>query len=208
MTDGPQEVRRWERTERLPQAQRLALAAVFVALGVVLSTFSIPVGPAKVFPFQHMINVVAGVLLGPWYAVLTAVGISVIRNALGTGTILAFPGSMFGAFLVGFVYHHVRRTDLAAFVEPIGTVLIGGLLGYLIIAPLAAPTLLLGFLHANPPAPKPYLGLFGGALGIIVSFAVSSLPGCTLGYLCIVALRRAGVGLASRTPVASPAAPA
>src|SRR5919201_6959275 len=107
--------RTWTRGERLPAAQRLALAAALVALGTVLGTVSVPVGPARVAPFQHMINVVAGVMLGPWYAVLVAFGISVLRNALGTGTFLAFPGSMFGAFFVGAFYHYVRRTDLAAF---------------------------------------------------------------------------------------------
>src|SRR5919205_844876 len=129
-------VRNWVRGERLSNAQRLAVAAALVALGVVLSTFSIPVGPARVFPFQHMINVVAGVLLGPWYAVLTAFGISVIRNGLGTGTFLAFPGSMFGAFLVGWGYHYLRRSDWVAFVEPIGTAIIGGGGGYLLILPV------------------------------------------------------------------------
>ena len=84
----------------LSEAQRLALTATLVALGVALSALSIPVGPARVFPFQHLLNVVAGVLLGPAHAVLAAFAISVLRNALGTGTVLAFPGSIFGA-LVG-----------------------------------------------------------------------------------------------------------
>ncbi len=177
---------------------KLALAASFVALVVVLSTFSIPVGPARIFPFQHMINVVAGVLLGPWYAVLTACGISVFRNALGTGTFLAFPGSMVGAWLVGFGYHHVRRSDLMAFLEPVGTAIVGALVGYALISALDAPALWLGFVKANPPGARPYLGLFGGPLALVVSFAVSSVPGATLGYLCLAALRRAGVGLVPR----------
>ncbi len=189
-------VRTWQREGFVP-AQKLALTAAFVALGVVLSYASIPVGPAKVFPFQHMINVLAGVLLGPWYAVLTAFGISAIRNGMGTGTFLAFPGSMIGAFLVGYGYHYVRRVDAMAFLEPVGTGLIGGFVGYLLIAPVAAPQLLLGFIHLNPASSAPYLG-FTGALALIVSFLVSSIPGSTLGYLTLLALRRAGVGLAPR----------
>jgi thiamine-phosphate pyrophosphorylase len=51
-----------------------------------------PGGTGAVFPFQATINVIAGVLLGPWYALLTAFAISVLRNAAGTGTFLAFPG--------------------------------------------------------------------------------------------------------------------
>lgn len=185
-------VRTWDRMRTLPRAQRLALAAVFTALGVVLSTFAVPIGPARVFPFQHVINVLAGVLLGPGYAVLTAFAISVLRNAAGTGTFLAFPGSLFGALFVGLAYRLWRR-DEAAFVEPLGTVIVGGLVGYLLIAGLAAPTRLLGFIVANPPSAQPYLGVFGGALALVASFAVSSVPGTILGYLGLRALRRAGI---------------
>jgi energy coupling factor transporter S component ThiW len=192
VTERPATVRTWRRLDTLPEAQKLALAAIFVALGVLLSTFSVPIGPARVFPFQHVINVVAGILIGPWYAVLSAIGISVIRNALGTGTLLAFPGSIFGALFVGYAYRWLRRSE-AAFVEPLGTVIVGGLVGYALIAGLAAPTTVLGFLRANPPAAQPYLGLFGGPLAIVASFAVSSIPGTILGYLVIQALRRAGI---------------
>jgi energy coupling factor transporter S component ThiW len=198
MSQSPPTVRVWRRGEDLPAVQRLALAAVFVALGVILGYVSFPVGPARVAPFQHTLNVVAGVLLGPWYAVLAAFGVSVVRNGLGVGTFLAFPGSMFGAFLVGWVYHHIRRTDAAAFVEPVGTAVIGGLVGYLLIAGVEAPMRLLGFLAVNPPPSQPYLGLFSGPLALVAIFAVSSIPGCALGYLCLKALRRAGVGLTPR----------
>lgn len=181
------------RLRTLPRTQRLALTATLVALGVVLGTLAVPVGPARVAPFQHFINVLAGVLVGPWYALLTAFAISVLRNALGTGTFLAFPGSMFGALVVGLVYHRIRRTDRAAFVEPLGTAVIGALVGYALIAPLQAKTLLLGFISANPPSAQPYLGLFGGPLFLVASFAVSSIPGCILGYVALRALRRAGI---------------
>ncbi len=200
MSEPEVRVRTWERGGGLPTSQKLALTATFVALGALLSYVSIPVGPAKVFPFQHLINVVAGVLIGPWYAVLTAFGISVLRNGLGTGTFLAFPGSMIGAFFVGVGYHYVRRTDLMAFLEPVGTALVGGFVAYLLVAPLAAPQLVLGFAPLNPLSPQAYLGLFSGALAIIASFAASSIPGAALGYLSLVALRRAGVGLAPRAP--------
>lgn len=192
MSERPADVRTWRRMDTLPEAQRLALAATLVALGVVLSYLSVPIGPAKVFPFQHVINVVAGVLIGPWYAVLTAFGISVIRVGLGTGTILAFPGSMFGALVVGYAYRWLKRPE-AGLLEPLGTVVIGGLVGYAMIAGLDAPTKLFGVVAANPPSPQPYLGIFGGALAIVASFAVSSVPGSILGYFAVLALRRAGI---------------
>ena len=73
-----------------------ALAAgILAGAGVALSFVSIPVGPTKCFPFQHSINVIAGVLLGPFWAVGTAFTTSLIRNMMGTGSLFAFPGSIF-----------------------------------------------------------------------------------------------------------------
>lgn len=89
-----------------------ALAAgILAGAGVALSFVSIPVGPTRCFPFQHSINVIAGVLLGPFWAVGAAFTTSLIRNMMGTGSLFAFPGSMFGAFLVGMAgrYLHGRH---------------------------------------------------------------------------------------------------
>src|SRR5512146_998887 len=97
---------------------RVALDVGFVALGVALSTFSIPIGPAKVFPFQHMINVLVGVLVGPLDAMLVAAIIGVIRNAIGTGTVLAFAG-IFGGLVVGSLYRYVWRNDHVAWFESV-----------------------------------------------------------------------------------------
>lgn len=179
---------------RLSPAQRLGLTAALVALGVALSAFAVPIGPARVFPFQHLVNVVAGVMVGPLHAVFAALSISIIRNALGTGTILAFPGSIFGALLVGLAYHRIRRSDGAAFLEPVGTVLLGATTGYLLIAGLDGPTTLLGIVRALPPTPQAYLGVVPpGLLALMAAFAASSIPGAILGYLALRALRRAHI---------------
>ena len=69
--------------------QKLAISGVLIALAVVLSGFSIPIGASKCFPIQHMVNVIAGTLLGPWYAVGMAFVTSLIRLIMGTGTLLA-----------------------------------------------------------------------------------------------------------------------
>ena len=84
--------------------QKLALAGVFCAVAVVGSMFSFPVFGSKCAPVQHMINILCAVLLGPWYGVGVAFVASLIRNLLGLGSLMAFPGSMFGALLCGVAY--------------------------------------------------------------------------------------------------------
>lgn len=113
---------------------KLVLSGMFVALAVVLSTFSIPVGGSKCFPIQHMVNVLAAVFLGPWYGVAIAFCTSLIRNILGTGTLLAFPGSMIGALCCGLVYKHTGKLTLTYIAEVIGTGVLGGLLAYPVAA--------------------------------------------------------------------------
>ncbi len=113
---------------------KLVLSGMFVALAVVLSTFSIPVGGSKCFPIQHMVNVLAAVFLGPWYGVAIAFCTSLIRNILGTGTLLAFPGSMIGALCCGLVYKHTGKLSLTYVAEVIGTGVLGGLLAYPVAA--------------------------------------------------------------------------
>ena len=113
---------------------KLVLSGMFVALAVVLSTFSIPVGGSKCFPIQHMVNVLAAVFLGPWCGVAIAFCTSLIRNILGTGTLLAFPGSMIGALCCGLVYKHTGKLTFTYIAEVIGTGILGGLLAFPVAA--------------------------------------------------------------------------
>lgn len=110
--------------------KKLVAAAMLTAVGVALSAFSIPIGASKCFPIQHLINVVAGVVLGPAYAVLAAFCTSLIRNILGTGSLLAFPGSMIGALLAGLVYSKTNQLYAACIGEVFGTGILGGMLSY------------------------------------------------------------------------------
>lgn len=115
----------------MKQTNKLAISGMLIALGVILgSVVSIPVGVSKVFPMQHFINVISGVLLGPYYALMNAFVISISRNILGTGTLLAFPGSMIGALLAGILYKKTLKTYLAAAGELFGTGILGGILSY------------------------------------------------------------------------------
>ncbi len=110
--------------EKVADLKKVVLTALFAALAVLLSGVHFPVGPAKVLPFQHMVNALAGVIVGPWYGAIAALIAGIIRNAIGTGTPLAFPGGIPGALVVGLAYRWVRK-DWAALTEPVGTGIIG-----------------------------------------------------------------------------------
>ena len=111
--------------------KKLTLAAMFISLGVILGNFIyIPVGISKCFPVQHTINVLSAVLLGPGFSLSIAFSISLLRNILGTGSLLAFPGSMIGALLAGLLYKRFKNKYLAVGGEIIGTGILGGLLAF------------------------------------------------------------------------------
>lgn len=110
--------------------RKLTLSGIFIALGVALSPYSIPIGAAKCFPVQHLINVMSAVLLGPLYAVFNAFTISLLRNIFGLGSLLAFPGSMLGALLASLLYKKWRNYRLAALGEVVGTGLIGSIVAF------------------------------------------------------------------------------
>ncbi len=152
-----------------------ARAVILVAIGVALSPFtSIPIGIAKINPTQHFVNVLGAVLLGPWWATGIAFIIGVLRNALGTGTLLAFPGGMIGAFIAGLLYRHTRKNYMAATGEVIGTGFLGAVASALIVAPILMKR-----------------GMAMGAL--IIAFSGSALLGSIIGLLALKLLERAGI---------------
>lgn len=158
--------------EKMEKARKVVLTGLFAAVAVLLSGIHFPVGPIKAFPFQHMVNAVAGVLIGPWYAAISALIAGLIRNAMGTGTIFAFPGGIPGAIIVGLAFYWIRR-DWAAIMEPVGTVLIGVPLTVFLIGPIIGKELALAF--------------------FLTAFAASSIPGSVIGYLLLKTLKRAKV---------------
>ncbi|MBA1334162.1 MAG: Substrate-specific component ThiW of predicted thiazole ECF transporter [Firmicutes bacterium] len=145
---------------------RLAFSALLIAVGTVSShLIYIPVGVAKCYPVQHTINVLSAVLLGPWYAVLNAFAISLLRNMLGTGSLLAFPGSMIGALLAGIIYKRTENQLHAVLGEIFGTGILGGLVAY--------------------PVTKFVIGKDVAALFFVVPFLVSTLGGSILAYFIL-----------------------
>lgn len=154
--------------------KKLVLTAVFAAVAVVGSLFSFPVFGSKCAPVQHLINVLCAVILGPGYGVAAAFVSSLIRNLLGLGTLLAFPGSMCGALLAGLLYHYIKKLPAAYIGEAFGTAVIGGMLSY----PVAA------FI----------MGSKGAALfTFVVPFLISTAGGTLLAVLITVPLKQTGV---------------
>ena len=94
------------------QVKKLALAGMFCAVAVVGSLFSFPVFGSKCAPIQHMVNILCAVLLGPWYGLGVAFAASLIRNLLGLGSLMAFPGSMFGALICGLIYKKSKNIKI------------------------------------------------------------------------------------------------
>ena len=148
--------------------KKLIIASICVALGIVLSTTSIPVGPARIFPFQHMINVILAVVVGARFSVGAAFSTSCLRNILALGSPLAFPGSMIGAWLSAYLYKKYNALWAAALGEIIGTGLIGALVSY----PIAH------FLLGKP------------LLTLITSFSMSSVAGACIGFIVLQILSR------------------
>ena len=80
--------------------KKLALAGVLCAVAIVGSMFiTFPVLGSKCSPVQHMVNILCAVFLGPAYGVGAAFAASLLRNIIGVGSVVAFPGSMCGALL-------------------------------------------------------------------------------------------------------------
>lgn len=153
--------------------KKLAVAGMMAALGVCLSAFSILVGASRCFPIQHLLNVLAGIFLGPGYAVGFAFSTALIRNLMGTGSLLAFPGSMAGAFLCAFLYQQTGKMWTAFAGELAGTGVIGGMLCY----PVAK--LLLGNQEA-------------AVFTYVVPFSISTAGGCILAAMLLGVLCKAG----------------
>ena len=119
------------------QVKKLTSAALLIAIGTLSAhLIYIPAGVSKCFPVRHAINVLGAVLLGPDYAVAIAFVISCLRNMFGTGSLLAFPGSMIGALLAGLAYKQWRNLPAAMTGEIIGTGILGGLTAWLIASTL------------------------------------------------------------------------
>ena len=152
--------------------KKLAVAAILVAVAVVGSMFSFPVLASRCSPVQHMVNILCAVFLGPWYGFAAAFLASLIRNLLGLGTLLAFPGSMVGALLCGLMYHKTRSLLATCGAEVFGTGVLGGLAAW--------------------PVAVLLLGKAAAVYAYIWPFLVSTAGGAVIAGAVLFALKRSG----------------
>ena len=152
--------------------KKLTFSALLIALGTLTGhLIYIPVGVAKAFPVQHLINVLSAVLLGPGYAVLNAFVISFLRNILGIGSLLAFPGSMIGALLAGILYQNFKHKLWAIAGELFGTGLLGAAAAY--------------------PIAQYLMGSSTAVFFFVIPFSLSAAGGAAIAYLFLKAVERA-----------------
>ena len=158
------------------QTKKLCLAGILCAVAVVGSLFSFPVLGSKCAPVQHAVNILCAVVLGPWYGVLVAFCASLIRNLMGLGSLMAFPGSMLGALLCGIAYWKTKNVPLTLVAEVLGTGILGGLCAW--------------------PVAILFMGKSAGDVAFyayIVPFLISTVGGAIISAFLIAALQKTGL---------------
>lgn len=107
---------------------KMIVLSMLVALGVVISPILRVEGMC---PMAHFINIVCSVCLGPWYSLLCATLIGIIRMVTMGIPPLALTGAIFGAFLSGVFYRLSKGKIICAVLgEVIGTGIIGAIVSY------------------------------------------------------------------------------
>ena len=158
------------------QTKKLCLAGILCAVAVVGSLFSFPVLGSKRPPVQHTVNILCAVVLGPWYGVLVAFCASLIRNLMGLGSLMAFPGSMLGALLCGIAFWKTKNVPLTLVAEVLGTGILGGLCAW--------------------PVAILFMGKSAGDVAFyayIVPFLISTVGGAIISAFLIAALQKTGL---------------
>lgn len=154
---------------RTAAVRKLVLTAMFACLAFVLSTF---VYFPSMAPFQHFVNVLAAVFVGPYYGFAAALITGLMRMMYGR-TIQAVVGAVFGALLSGLLYRRTGRLWGAVAGEVVGT-------GFL--SAMAAYPLMRLFYGLDLQSPFYYIPFY----------APSSLLGALLAVGVLAILKRSG----------------
>ncbi|WP_027623158.1 energy coupling factor transporter S component ThiW [Clostridium lundense] len=149
--------------------KKQVFTALLASMGYVLSTF---VSFPRMAPFQHFINVIAAVFLGPFWGFACALMTGLMRMILNGNTILAVIGAVVGAFLSGLLYRMSKKLIWAVVGEVIGTGIISAIIAY--------------------PFMRTFYGLPDTSVFTYIPFFVpSSLMGAVLGYILLKILDKA-----------------
>ncbi|MCY6484093.1 energy coupling factor transporter S component ThiW [Clostridium aestuarii] len=151
--------------------------AVLASMGYILSTF---VSFPRMAPFQHFINVIAAVFLGPFWGFSCALMTGLMRMTLNGCTILAVIGAVVGAFLSGLLYKISNKLIFAVVGEVIGTGVLSAIIAY--------------------PFMRIFYGLPDMSIFTYVPFFIpSSFMGAVLGYALLKTLDRSNVLLSLKS---------
>ena len=158
------------KTKSKSNIKKMVLCAIFASMAFVLNTF---VYFPAMAPFQHFVDVIASVFLGPWWACLSAFLCGAMRMMSGR-TIQAVTGAVFGPILGGFLWRKTKNIYLVCVGEIIGTGFFGALASY--------------------PLMKLFYGLDAqNPLYYIPFYTPSAVVGGCMGVLVLIILKRAKV---------------
>lgn len=150
--------------------RKLVLTALLACLSFVLCTF---VYFPAMAPFQHFVDVLAAVLLGPWYGFASALLCGILRMLSGR-TIQAVTGAIFGPILGGLLYRKTKNVWLVWVGEVVGTGFCGAMASY--------PLMRL-FYGLDAQSPFYYIPFY----------TPSAMVGGAMGLAVVLILKRSGV---------------
>ena len=161
-----------EKTEAKPlfATRKLVLTALLACLSFVLCTF---VYFPAMAPFQHFVDVIAAILLGPWYGFAAALLCGILRMLSGR-TIQAVTGAIFGPILGGLLYRKTKNVWLVWVGEVVGTGFCGAMASY--------PLMRL-FYGLDAQSPFYYIPFY----------TPSAMVGGAMGLAVVLILKRSGV---------------